>query len=68
MQNYSNSFETLLQTVLVPTFQDRESISILDELQNVSVTGRPNNNTDSTNNNNNNNNNSNNNNNNKIFI
>ena len=47
MQNSSNSLENSTPDSLGLTSQDRELISILDELQNVSVTG-PSNNTDST--------------------
>ena len=47
MQNSSNSLENSTSDSLGLTSQDRELISILDELQNISVTG-PSNNTDST--------------------
>ena len=42
-----NSFNSLEDSTPDSTSQDRELISILDELQNISVTG-PSNNTDST--------------------
>ena len=47
MQNSSNALENSTSDNLGLTSQDRELISILDELQNISVTG-PSNNTDST--------------------
>ena len=47
MQSSSNSLENSLPESLGLTSQNRELISILDELQNVSVTG-PSHNTDST--------------------
>ena len=47
MLNSSNSLENSTPESLGLTSQDRELVSILDELQNVSVTG-PSNNTDST--------------------
>ena len=47
MLNSSNSLENSTPESLDLTSQDRELDSILDELQNVSVTG-PSNNTDST--------------------
>ena len=47
MLNSSNSLENSTPQSLGLTSQDRELVSILDELQNVSVTG-PSNNTDST--------------------
>ena len=47
MQNSSNSLENSTPDSLGLTSQDRNLISILDELQNISVTG-PSNNTDST--------------------
>ena len=47
MQNSSNSLENSTSDSLGLTSQDRELISILDELQNISVTG-PSNNTNST--------------------
>ena len=47
MINSFNSLENSTPQGLGLTFQDRELVSILDELQNVSVTG-PSNNTDST--------------------
>ena len=47
MQNYSNSLENSTSNSLGLTSHDRELISILDELQNTSVTG-PSNNTDIT--------------------
>ena len=46
MQNSSNSLENSTSDSLGVTSQDREVISILDELQNISITG-PSNNTDS---------------------
>ena len=45
MQNSSNSLENSTSDSLGLTSQDRELISILDELQNISVSG-PSNNTD----------------------
>ena len=47
MQNSSNSLENSTPDSLGLTSQDRELISILEELQNISVTG-PSNDTDST--------------------
>ena len=46
MQNSSNSLENSTSDSLGVTSQDREVISILDELQDISITG-PSNNTDS---------------------
>ena len=42
MKNSSNSLENSTPDSLGLTFQDRQLISILDELQNVSVTGTSN--------------------------